>query len=425
MQLLKIANDHRHIETETGERFYLIGDTAWELFHRLDREEATRYLETRREQGFNFIHAVVLAELDGLRTPNRYGRTPLKKNAAGEYDPTMPDDAGEYSYFDHVEFILSEAERLGLYVGLLPTWGDKYNMRWGKGPLVLNGENAYIYAKWLAERVKHHNNIVWILGGDRPLECEEHFAVNDAMAKGVREGDGGKFLITLHPTGSQSSSQFVHDREWLDFNMMQSGHRTSPAPEAYEMIARDRALTPVKPTMDGEQRYEDHPKSFKAENGYFDAADVREAMWRNLLSGACGNTYGHSSVWCMRTERTAYWPNTWEESLRRPAAEQMRHYAAFIADNDLTAHTPTDAAVENNARDANYVQAMVSPESVYLYIPNGIPVKLAALPFEPKSVTVFEPTTGEYHTRAAFTDGTLTFPGRGAGRGMDAVVILR
>jgi hypothetical protein len=190
MQLLKIANDHRHIETENGERFYLIGDTAWELFHRLDREEAARYLETRKEQGFNFIHAVVLAELDGLRTPNRYGRTPLLKNAAGEYDPTMPDDSGEYSYFDHVEFILSEAERLGLYVGLLPTWGDKYNMRWGKGPLVLNGDNAYIYAKWLAARVKHHNNIVWILGGDRPLECEEHFAVNDAMAKGVREALG-------------------------------------------------------------------------------------------------------------------------------------------------------------------------------------------------------------------------------------------
>ena len=127
MELLRVSADRRHLETEHGERFYLLGDTAWELFHRLSREEASFYLKTRAEQGFNMIQAVVLAEFDGIRTANAYGRLPLKKNANGVFDPTLPDLGGDYSYFDHVEYILTEAERLGLYVGLLPTWGDKFN----------------------------------------------------------------------------------------------------------------------------------------------------------------------------------------------------------------------------------------------------------------------------------------------------------
>jgi hypothetical protein len=35
------------------------------LFHRLNREEADHYLETRAAQGFTVIQAVVLAEFDG------------------------------------------------------------------------------------------------------------------------------------------------------------------------------------------------------------------------------------------------------------------------------------------------------------------------------------------------------------------------
>ena len=43
-----------------------IGDTAWELFHRLNREDAMMYLENRADKVFTVIKAVVLAELDGL-----------------------------------------------------------------------------------------------------------------------------------------------------------------------------------------------------------------------------------------------------------------------------------------------------------------------------------------------------------------------
>ena len=433
MKKLRIAGDRRRIVTEDGGRFYLTGDTAWELFHALSAEEAELYLTTRAKQGFNFVQAVVLAELNGLAKPNFYGRQPLKTNGNEEFDPSLPDTDGDYSYFDHVEKIVTRAEELGLYMGILPTWGDKWNRKWGEGPEIFTPENAYGYGKWLAERLAHHDNIVWILGGDRPLETQEHYDIIDAMAKGVRDGDGGKFLITLHPSGAQSSSEFVHERDWLDFNMLQSGHGR-PTPPGYEMLARDYAKTPVKPTMDGEQVYEDHPINFNAANGYYDDTDVRVTMWRNLFSGSCGNTYGHHSIWCMCREPGTYFTMHWEDALHRPAAEQMHVFRDFIDAHDLTLFVPDETVVRDNAHDANYVAAMVSERerAVCLAVPNGCTFALdsAKLPFDADftkmHVTAIEPKTGEMSDAALLgTDGRITFRRRPAGRGEDIIVLLK
>ena len=69
-QKLKVSDNNRYLITEDGQPFFYLADTAWELFHRCDREEAKLYLEKRASQGFNDIQAVALAELDGLNTPN-------------------------------------------------------------------------------------------------------------------------------------------------------------------------------------------------------------------------------------------------------------------------------------------------------------------------------------------------------------------
>lgn len=433
MKNLRISDDRRRIVTENGGCFYFIGDTAWELFHALSAEEAELYLTTRAAQGFNFVQAVVLSELNGLGKPDFYGRRPLKRNENGDFDPTLPDTDGENSYFDHMERIIARAEELGLYMGILPTWGDKWNRKWGEGPEIFTPENAYVYGKWLAERLVHHGNIVWILGGDRPLETKEHYEIIDAMAKGVRDGDGGKFLITLHPCGACSSSEFVHDRDWLDFNMFQSGHGRPTTP-GYEMLARDRAKTPVKPAMDGEQVYEDHPINFNAANGYYDAADVRVTMWRNLLSGSCGNTYGHHSVWCMNREPGTYFTMKWQDALHRPAAEQMRVFRDFIETHDLTAFVPAENVVKDNEHTANYIAAAVSADerAAVFAVPNGCPFELdrGAFPFEADftkmRVTALEPTTGEFTDAAVLSEtGRITFRNRAAGRGEDIIVFLK
>ncbi|MCR4906249.1 MAG: DUF4038 domain-containing protein [Clostridiales bacterium] len=425
--MLRIHPDRRHLADEHGKTVYLIGDTAWELFHSLSREEAIRYLDCRAEQRFNFIQCVILSERGGLTEPNAYGRLPLLTGEGGIPDPTLPDLAGDYNYFDHVEFIVTEAERRGLMMGILPTWGDKFNNLWGGGPEIFTPENAFLYGKWLAGCLKHHDNLVWILGGDRPLTEEKHYAVVDAMAAGLRAGDGGKFLMTYHPMGAQSSSAFVHAKDWLDFDMFQSGHGW-PTPPSYEMAAHDRSLSPVKPTMDGEQRYEDHPINFQPEKGYFDAYDVRVTMWRNLFSGTCGNTYGHHAVWCMSRQENRYFPNVWETALHRPAAESVRIFAAFVDAHDCADLEPIRDAILENESGANYVAAVLvrGEHSAYLLSPCGIPEKLnpERFPAPILEIRAFCPADGGEIPVIIRGDGSYFFPDRPCGRGQDAVIAL-
>ncbi len=73
---LKVSENKRFLVTADGKPFFWMGDTGWELFHRLNKADAGSYFKKRSEQGFNVIQAVVLAELDGLHSPNANGDSP-------------------------------------------------------------------------------------------------------------------------------------------------------------------------------------------------------------------------------------------------------------------------------------------------------------------------------------------------------------
>jgi hypothetical protein len=117
---LKVSENKRFLQHENGVPFFYLGDTAWELFHRLDREEADMYLEDRAKKGYTVIQAVALAELDGHNIPNPYGHLPFINR-----DPSQPDvkEGPENDYWDHVDYIVDKANELGMYIGFLPTWG--------------------------------------------------------------------------------------------------------------------------------------------------------------------------------------------------------------------------------------------------------------------------------------------------------------
>jgi hypothetical protein len=49
---LKISDNKRFLIHEDGNPFFYLGDTGWELLHRLNKEETEKYLENRRAKGF-------------------------------------------------------------------------------------------------------------------------------------------------------------------------------------------------------------------------------------------------------------------------------------------------------------------------------------------------------------------------------------
>jgi hypothetical protein len=341
---ITVSENRRFLVTEDGVPFFWLGDTAWELFHRLNREDATRYLENRAQLGFTVVQAVAIAELDGHSTPNAYGHLPLT-----DLDPARPSvkDGPDNDYWDHVDFIVNQANALGITIGFLPTWGRYWHDSVKDGKPLFTPANAESYGEWLGRRYKD-NGIVWILGGDRSVDNETQKEVIRAMARGLRQGDGGTHLITFHPSGGNGSSTWFHNDDWLDFNMRQNGH-VAEFNGRYDQTRADYNRTPVKPILDGEPIYEDHPISFDAKkNGHSTAADVRRPIYWDLFMGACGHTYGHHSVWQMSSTNKGPVNNPlmpWSEAIHQPGAAQMQHAKNLMLSRPFLTRVPDDSII--------------------------------------------------------------------------------
>ena len=433
---LAVSDNGRFLVTADGRPFFWLGDTAWELFHRLNREDAMRYLRNRAERRFTVIQAVALAELDGLNDPNPYGHRPLLDN-----NPETPDvkDGPDNDYWDHVDFIVNQAGALGLYIGFLPTWGDKWNVGRGAGPEVFNPRNAEVYGAWLGRRYRDTPNIIWILGGDRGIENDTHKEVIRAMARGLRSGDGGTHLLTLHPNGGYGSASVFHDDTWLDFNMRQNGHGPDFTGR-YDQTRADYDRTPVKPVIDGEPLYEDHPVSFNAAKfGHSVASDVRRPLYWDLFGGAFGHTYGHHSVWQMWAPGRTGINNPlmpWSDAINQPGAAQMqfarallesRPFLSRVPDDDVLVTAPVPTAVPGTGRyhfaatrDAGGSYAMV-----YAPVGRTFTVRMSKVSGSTVRAWWFNPRTG-----AATAIGTIDNTGDRAftppdpGEMLDWVLVL-
>jgi hypothetical protein len=275
---LRVSPFARYLVTDGGRPFLYLADTAWQLFKRLNHEEVDIYLKNRVAKGFTVIQAYMLR---GLKTPNLYGDPTLVDG-----DPAKPNEA----FFKNVDYIVNRANELGLVMGIVTNSGEHVR-KGGLDEQVFTESNALAFGRFLGSRYRQ-NAVVWFLGGDRtPVGYE---AVWTAMARGLKEGSAGSHLVSYHGPGpapgvvGYSSSFWFHNADWLDFNSIQSGHAWGTL--NYEFITHDYDLTPTKPTIDMETRYENHPPIVGKKR--MDAHQVREAAYWNMLAGAAGNGYG-------------------------------------------------------------------------------------------------------------------------------------
>lgn len=423
MKKLMVHQAGQYLMWDDGTPFFYLGDTAWEIFHRLNREELMTYLAVRARQGFNVVQAVALAEFGGLDEKNAYGRVPLRRQD-GRYDPALPDEGDGYDYWQHVDFAVDAAAEKGLFIGLLPTWGDKFNGGACPGLEIFNPENARIYGRWIARRYANRWNIIWILGGDRSLATPRHKAIITAMGEGIREEDD-RHLITFHPHGGCSSVDDVAGLPFIDFHTVQSGHDI----DAYDswLLLRRTGQAEAKPFMDSEPRYEDHPACFRAGYHYlWDAGDVRQNAYWNLMEGVCGHTYGNHSVWRCNMEPQAYWPYTWREALDHEGAEDMAHvvklrlsrpFFEFHRAAELVQDDPAAMAHQSAGRGVRYA---------FVYSPLGQPIRAHLEQLGGKAIRAawFDPRTGETAIFAVVPPAETLFVPPSSGKGQDWVLIL-
>jgi hypothetical protein len=432
---LKVSENRRFLVQEDGKPFFYLGDTAWELFNRLDRKQAIQYLDKRAAQRYNVIQAVALAELDGLRVPNAHGDLPFI-----DMDPTRPavtpgnnpDNPQEYDYWDHVEFIVDEANRRGMYIGLLPTWG-----RWvtddKPGDRVLTAQNAEAYGEFLGKRFGN-KGIIWLLGGDRIVDGFEQVFRN--MARGIAIGAVGRedyssLTMSFHPRGGRTSATEFHNDEWLHFNMWQTGHGLAEKVQPWARIAGDYNLTPTKPVIDGEPLYEDHPLAFRAkEFGYSFDAHIRQRAYWAVFSGAFGHTYGNHSVWQMYAPgiRRVNGPLLyWDEAIHRPGADQMRHVRALVESRPFLSRVPDQSIVAASLDGADYIAATRGDGYAFVYSAQGRPftVNMGKISGERVKAWWYNPRTGTSETIDTIENrGEREFTPPSQGFGSDWVLVL-
>jgi len=419
---LEVSKNGRYLQHKDGTPFFYLADTAWELFHRLNEKEIEKYLEDRRAKGFTVIQAVILAELDGLNTPDANGNLPLK-----DIDDVIPNEA----YFKWVDKVIRMADAKGLYIGLLPTWGDKVDKQWGKGPEIFNPAHAGAYGAWLGKRYKNFRNIIWINGGDR-WGGDSNFAIWDNIGKGIKSTDKNH-LMTFHPVGEHSSSRWFHNNVWLDFNMAQTGHCQRDY-EIYEkLIVKDYERYPIKPCLDGEPRYENHPVCWKPDSlGWFDDTDVRQAIYWSLFSGSFGHTYGCHDIWQMFApgrEPEGQARGDWKSSLNLPGATQLIHARRLMEGYAWDSRKPAqEMIVSGNDSFINKIVALRGEGFAFIYFPTG---EKATIDFSTVSRTPelnlqwMNPRTGERTDAGKVArDHSQTIIPPSSGRGNDWILIV-
>jgi hypothetical protein len=221
--------------------------------------------------------------------------------------------------------------------------------------------------------------------------------------------------------------------------MRQNGH----APEytgRYDQTRADYDRAPVKPVIDGEPIYEDHPVSFNAKNlGHSIAADVRRPLYWDLFGGACGHTYGHHSVWQMWSSgrnpiNGPLMP--WNEAIDQPGAAQMQYARRLLESRPFLTRIPDDSVIVANrvptsvpgAGRYRFVATRDSEGSylmVYAPVGRNFTVQMNKIKGSRVNAWWFDPRNGQATAAGVFpTLGVREFTPPNPGEHLDWVLVL-
>ena len=292
MASLRVSANGRYFVDEMGKPFFWLGDTQWQLSRDVPMADVCEILTRRKKQGFSAFQVMMTGVGEGL-LPSLEGHKPWLND-----DPATPNDA----YFKHVDAVVAAAGEVGMILVL----GVYHQLQVDR----ITTANARGYARWIARRYKAVPHIIWTM---YPKAKPEFVPVCRELAAGLREGDGGVHLITVHPDPSPTSSSFIHDEPWLDFNMNQP---CITYEKIYAMTKADYDRTPPKPAVMAEGGYE---------GVEFDrlqtALEIRkQAYWSHLAGGH--HSYGHQDAWKK--------PAQWQAWIDSPGARHLSIYRQII-----------------------------------------------------------------------------------------------
>jgi hypothetical protein len=384
---LRVAPDHRHLVDQTGAPFLVQGDAAWSLVSGLTKEEAEKYLEERRRQGFNSV-IVNLIEHKFRGPVNRYGDGPF--TTPGDF--STPNE----KYFAYADWVIRKAQEKGIQVFLAPIYLGYIGTEEGWiEELQANGpEKARNWGRYVGKRYRAFDNILWIIGGDRnPDKARE--AV-DAVAQGIKETDD-RHLLTAHCHPENSAIDQYRNEGWLDLN------DTYTYGMVHQKLVNDFGRQPTMPYVLIETSYE----------GEHNASEVqirRQAYWA-ILCGATGQFMGNRPMWLFDPG--------WEAALNSVGALDMQRLYALFSSRpwnelvpDLKHEVVVDGLGEFNGMDYLAAARTADGGTVMAYLPTSrsVTVEMGKVSGSEAMAWWFNPRTGESSKAGKFpTTGRKQF----------------
>ena len=453
---LKVSDNRQYLVHENGTPFFWLGNTAWLLPERLNRDEVEFYLTREYEQGYNVEQIQVL---NAIPTFNIYGA--MANDDTFDFDkftanspldpkgrlrsPSEQEQPSPYTYWDHLDYIVDFAASQGIYIAMDCIWGSQISK--------MTPEKATRLGQFLGQRYAKKPNIIWMIGGD--IMGDKGMDSWDALARAIKAADPNH-LMTFHPRGRTTSAWWYNDREWLDFNMFQSGHRrygqrngdgdytikdnTEEDNWRYvamsfgdkgEQIAGREVRGPLKPVIDGEPSYEDIPQGlhdFSAPR--WQDYDVRRYAYWAVFAGCFGHTYGHNSI--MQFMRPGVLGSfgaekAWWDAMRDPGYQQMKYLKHLMLSLPFTeGHCDQTVIASPNGERYDRIIATRGKDYLLVYNYSGRPmtIDLTQISGKKKNVWLMNPADGTLQFLGEYDNAKADFTFDGAYlRSSDRVLI--
>jgi len=430
--ILKVSTDKHRVEHTTGSDFFWMADTAWDLLIELNDEEIDTYLRNRKSLGFNVI--LIRPVEDQL-----WQRHTIKEHTIREYAFNKNETTQKRSFklpneacWNHVDAIIEKARKLGLYVGLLPSWNMTFTRTVPQG--LVNVEDAQWYGKWIAQRYKDKKNIIWVIGGDsgprnpagadytddepeRKKIWTKKSNIWNALATEIHNVVKGKQLITFHPAGGmQTALELFPEAQWLDFSMGQTGHCVEGgAGTDYSQnlikTAYDRRSKHL-PIVDGEPKYEGIEKCFYLPDNdsrrgvRFKGEEIMETAYRQVFTGAFGYTYGNHAIWLFWEKEgdnnsSSVPIKPWQEALNDKGAKYMKYLVNLIKSRPGVRTPAQEVLGGSQGGTGSYTSSLATKGDGYAFIYQAkgkeLTVNLSKISNNASGFTIwrYNPLTGE------------------------------
>ena len=403
---LRLSANGRYLVDRNNTPFLITGDNPHALIGMASTADAESYFADRQVHGFNAVWMNLLVATPAYYDSRDDGSTPdgirpftgyiAGGTDAAHYDLTKPNEA----YFARVDEMITAAANHGLVVFLAPIdtccKAAPARTLWLQALLRNGPAAASAYGKYVGERYKRFNNIVWLHGDDfNTWQTPEDDAIVQAVAKAIKTADPAA-LQTVELNVPTSSS--LDDQTWAPIISLNSTYTYSPT---YIEMLHSYNQTPVMPTYLVEAHYD--LEKVGDPTDYGTPLVLRRQGYWTMLSGGTGQLYGNAYTWPFISG--------WRFHIDTVGVTQLMIWKQFfsslpwqdlVPDQDHTAITAglgTYGNLQTRVSKSDYCTASKTPDGsvVIAYMPTArtITANMASLK-APANARWFDPTNGAY-----------------------------